>query len=63
MAPGPASARGAVRSAAPVPLGYAATDEVRYSPGPFAMCCFPPTVTRDAIGDVVVYGLQAHDDG
>lgn len=45
------------------PLGYAATDEVRYSPGRFEMCCFPPTVTPDVIGDVVVYGLQARDDG
>jgi hypothetical protein len=46
-----------------VPIGYAGTDEVRYSSGPFTMCCFPPELTRESIGEVVVYGLQARDDG
>jgi hypothetical protein len=40
-------------------LGYLTTSEVRYAPGEFAMCCFPPTVDADAIDDVAVFGVQA----
>lgn len=40
-------------------LGYVATSEVRYDPGDFTMCCFPPTVDQASIDDVVVFGDQA----
>lgn len=41
------------------PLGYVGTSEVRYDAGEFTMCCFPPTVSRAEIADVVVFGVQA----
>jgi hypothetical protein len=43
-------------------LGYLATSEVRYDAGDFTMCCFPPTVDRDEIGEVVVFGDQAREE-
>lgn len=43
-------------------LGYVATSEVRYDAGDFTMCCFPPTVDRAAIDEVVVFGDQAREE-
>ena len=43
-------------------LGYLSTSEVLYAAGDFTMCCFPPTVTRDDIDDVVVYADQAREE-
>ncbi len=40
-------------------LGYLTTSEVRYDPGEFTMCCFPPTVESGTLDDVVVFGVQA----
>jgi hypothetical protein len=43
-------------------LGYLATSEVLYSAGDFTMCCFPPTVDRDEIDQVVTFGDQAIEE-
>jgi hypothetical protein len=43
-------------------LGFLATSEVLYTAGDFTMCCFPPTVERDAIDEVVVFGDQAREE-
>lgn len=59
---GTAVARAIALDAGGRALGYLATSEVLYTPGEFTMCCFPPTVERDAIDEVVVFGDQAREE-
>jgi hypothetical protein len=60
---GSAAARAVAIGADGTPLGYVATDEVLYSSGAFTMCCFPPSVTRDAMVDLAVFAIRALDEG
>ena len=59
---GTAVARAIALDADGRPLGYLATSEVLYVAGAFSMCCFPPTVSTDAIDDVAVFGDQAREE-
>jgi hypothetical protein len=56
---GSAVARGIALDEDGQPIGFVGTSEVRYDAGAFTMCCFPPTVTRDSIAEVIVFGVQA----
>lgn len=59
---GSAVARAIAFDADGVALGYLSTSEVRYTSGPFTMCCFPPLVGVDMVDDVTVFGAQAIAD-
>jgi hypothetical protein len=59
---GTAVARAIALDAEGRPLGYLATSEVLYDAGDFTMCCFPPTVERGDIDEVVVFGDQAREE-
>jgi hypothetical protein len=43
------------------PLGFVATDEVRYSDGDVTLCCFPPGAGRDEIVELLSFGLLVRD--
>ena len=59
---GTAVARAIALDAEGRPLGYLATSEVLYVAGDFRMCCFPPTVERNAIDEVATFGDQAREE-
>jgi hypothetical protein len=59
---GSAVARAIALDADGAPIGYVATAEVRYSPGDITMCCFPPTIDRADIDEVLVFGVRARSE-
>jgi hypothetical protein len=59
---GSAVGRAVALDAAGRPIGYVATDEVRYAAGEISMCCFPPGVVEDDIADIDVFGILLRDE-